>query len=82
MQVRPYDADAITRIQIQPPPLPISWGRTVQPYVPQQARSRPQAAEAAQLNSTAHAFERTYQACHQLALPVVYVMAIAESLYS
>lgn len=64
-QVRPYDADAITRIQMPPPPLPISWGRTVQPYEPQQASSQRQAAEAAQLDGAAGAFQRTYQACSQ-----------------
>lgn len=61
LQVRPYDADAITRIQMPPPPLPVSWGRTVQPYVPPHACVRPMPADAAEPDSAA-AFGRTYQA--------------------
>ncbi len=65
LQVRPYDADAIMRIQMPPPPLPFSWGRTVQAYVPAELRSQP-AAEAMDDDSGAEAaqgpFDRTYQA--------------------
>lgn len=63
VQVRPVDADAIVRIQMPPPPLPISWGRTVQPFVPQHSDSQRQAAQAAEAGG---AFDRTYQACRQL----------------
>ena len=52
------DEDAILRIQIPPPPLPISWGRTVQPYVPPYLHSQPQPSPA---DSQAGPFSRSYQ---------------------
>jgi hypothetical protein len=65
LQVRPYDADAITRIQMPPPPLPVSWGRTVQPYVPPRACVRPAPADVAELDTAAAPLCRTYQAGRQ-----------------
>ena len=38
------DKEALLQIKI-PLPLPLSWGRTVQPYVPPELRSRHQVAE-------------------------------------
>ena len=43
-KVRVVDKDALLQIKI-PLPLPLSWGRTVQPYFPPELRRRHQVAE-------------------------------------
>lgn len=35
------DPNALERIQVPPPPLPVSWGRTVTPYQPAHLRGQP-----------------------------------------
>ena len=43
-KVRAADADALVQIKV-PHPLPLSWGRTVKPYVPPELRGSERATE-------------------------------------